>query len=204
MPASATPRPAPGRPRDPLVDDRILTATEELLVTEGYQATTIAAVARRAGIVATSIYRRWPGKRELVEDTVFGLDTGAHPVPTGDLHADLRAWTELFLATAAHPAARAAIPGLLADYHGDQALYHRLLDRGERPTIDALRELLAAAAARGTAAPDCDVEAIFEILRGATLLRALTHGLEHHAEFCERITRALVTVARASTAANDG
>ncbi|BAW03602.1 TetR/AcrR family transcriptional regulator [Nocardia seriolae] len=177
----------------------MLKATQELLVRDGYQATTIAAVARRAGVVTTSIYRRWPGKRALVEEAVFTLDTANHPPRTGDLRADLLAWTSLFLNAAAHPAARSAIPGLLSEYHDDRESYRRLLDGGERPTIAALRELLAAAALSGQAAPDCDVEAIFEFLRGATLMRALTHGTEDADHFSRRIADALYAVAQTST-----
>ncbi|WP_084523666.1 TetR/AcrR family transcriptional regulator [Nocardia inohanensis] len=196
MTASVGNRPGPGRPRDPQLDAQVLAATQELLVSDGYQATTIAAVARRAGVVTTSIYRRWPGKRALVEDAIFALENANNPIPSGDLAADLLAWTRLFLSAAAHPAARSAIPGLLSEYHDDQESYRRLLDRGERPTIEALRELLAGAAAAGQAAPDCDVEAVFEFLRGATLLRALTHGTESEDEFCRRIADALVAVAQ--------
>ncbi|UGT40209.1 TetR/AcrR family transcriptional regulator [Nocardia yamanashiensis] len=199
MTASVGNRPGPGRPRDPQLDAQVLAATQELLVSDGYQATTIAAVARRAGVVTTSIYRRWPGKRALVEDAIFALGTGNHPVPSGDLAADLLAWTRLFLSAAAHPAARSAIPGLLSEYHDDAESYRRLLDRGERPTVEALRELLDAAAAAGQAAPDCDAEAVFEFLRGATMIRALTHGTEAEDEFCRRIADALLAVAQRGT-----
>src|SRR3954452_8047304 len=63
-----------GRPRDPRVDEAIRTATLELLVEEGYQATTIQAIARRAGVSAPSIYRRWSSKAEVVEAAVFPSD----------------------------------------------------------------------------------------------------------------------------------
>ncbi|MET9485264.1 MULTISPECIES: TetR/AcrR family transcriptional regulator [unclassified Nocardia] len=188
-------RSGPGRPRDPQLDAQLLAATQELLVSEGYQATTIAAVARRAGVVTTSIYRRWPSKRALVEDAIFALEAFDHPHPSGDLRADLLAWTHLFLAASAHPAARSAIPGLLSEYHNDHDSYRRLLDHGEQPTRGALRELLTGAVASGQAAPDCDIDAIFELLRGATLFRALTHGTDDAEEFCRQIADALLAVA---------
>ncbi|MFI1914627.1 TetR/AcrR family transcriptional regulator [Nocardia sp. NPDC020380] len=188
-------RTGPGRPRDPQLDAQVLAATQELLVSAGYQATTIAAVARRAGVVTTSIYRRWPGKRALVEDAIFALDGGHLPVPTGELRADLLAWTRLFLDAAAQPAARSAIPGLLSEYHDDRESYRRLLDRGEQPTRAALRELVIDAASRGRADAGCDVDALFEFLRGATLIRALTHGAGDADAFCARIADALLAVA---------
>ncbi|MFC9994788.1 TetR/AcrR family transcriptional regulator [Nocardia sp. NPDC127526] len=197
MSAPAGTRPGPGRPRDPQLDAQLLAAARELLVSEGYQATTMAAVARKAGVVTTSIYRRWPSRRALIEDAIFGLGTSAYPEPTGDLRADLLAWTRLFLESAAHPAARSALPGLLSEYHDDHDSYRRILDRGELPTRDALRELLSGAASAGQAAPGCDADAVFELLRGATLIRALTHGTDDAGEFCEQIADALLAVASA-------
>ncbi|MDL4772996.1 TetR/AcrR family transcriptional regulator [Actinomadura xylanilytica] len=189
------PRTGPGRPRDHRLDARVLEATRDLLVAEGYQATTMRAVARRAGVVVTSIYRRWPDKTALVEDAIFKLDLGATPAATGDLRADLLAWARVFLAYVAHPAARTAIPGLLSVYR-DQEGYRRLLEHGELPARQALRAVIDAAAGTGQAHPDCDREAIFDLLRGATIVRALTQGTDDADAFCEQITDALMAVAR--------
>ncbi|MET7769383.1 TetR/AcrR family transcriptional regulator [Nocardia sp. NPDC005366] len=188
-------RQGPGRPRDPQLDEQVLRATQELLVEQGFQATTIQGVARRAGVVATSIYRRWPNKIHLVEDAIFALDTGAVPPPTGDIREDLLAWTQLFFAAATHPAARSGIPGLLSAYHDDEQSYRRLRERGEDLARAALRVTLDAAIESGQAAPGCDPDVIFEFLRGATLLRALTRGDEDGERFCRRTAAALVTLA---------
>ncbi|WP_067898634.1 TetR-like C-terminal domain-containing protein [Nocardia vaccinii] len=117
-----------------------------------------------------ALYRRWPSKVPLVEDAIFALDTGVTPAPTGDLRADLLAWTRLFYTAAGHPAARSAIPGLLSAYHDDHDSYRRLLDRGERPARRALRETVDAAIESGSASPGADVDALFEFLRGATVV----------------------------------
>ncbi|PKV77423.1 TetR/AcrR family transcriptional regulator [Nocardia fluminea] len=188
-------RQGPGRPRDPQLDDQVLRATQELLVEQGFQATTIQGVARRAGVVATSIYRRWPNKIHLVEDAIFALDTGVVPQPTGDIAADLLAWTRLFFAAATHPAARSGIPGLLSAYHDDEQSYQRLRERGEGLARVAIRATVDAAIANGQARPDCDADLIFEFLRGATLLRALTRGDEDGERFCRQTAAALVTLA---------
>src|SRR2546423_13164192 len=63
-----------GRPRDPRVDESVRRAALELLVEQGYQATSIQAVARRAGVSAPAIYRRWSSKAELVEAVVVPSD----------------------------------------------------------------------------------------------------------------------------------
>src|SRR3979490_821494 len=110
------PAKAASRPRDPGLDEEIRAAAREVIVEFGYEQTTLGAIAQRAGVSVPSIYRRWPGKRELIEEAVLHLDTFALPEPTGDLRADLGAWVRLFLDVAMEPAARAAVPGLISAY----------------------------------------------------------------------------------------
>jgi len=47
------------------VRDRILVAALEVFAAEGYTATTMAAIAERAGLGTASLYRYYPGKAEL-------------------------------------------------------------------------------------------------------------------------------------------
>jgi AcrR family transcriptional regulator len=71
----------------------ILIAVVELLGETGYEAMTMDAVAARAHASKTTIYRRWPGKPELVKAAVDGYVAGRLPVSadTGSLRGDLMA-----------------------------------------------------------------------------------------------------------------
>jgi AcrR family transcriptional regulator len=77
QPVSA-PRRAPkrprGRPRDANVEPAVQGATLALLAEVGYDRLSIEAVAARAGVAKTTVYRRWPGKPELVLDAMRGND----------------------------------------------------------------------------------------------------------------------------------
>jgi AcrR family transcriptional regulator len=177
------------------MDEAVLAATRHLLAERGYQQTTIQAVARLAAVSPPSIYRRWANREALIEDAVFRFDAGELPIATGDLRNDLLAWTRQFLAVAADPAARTGIPGLLSNYLHDRDAYRGLVERGEEPTRVALREILEQAVASGQAAPDCDPDVIYELLRGSTMIRGLTMGNEDGDRFCQQITGALLAVA---------
>ncbi|CAN5242926.1 TetR/AcrR family transcriptional regulator [soil metagenome] len=188
-----------GRPRDPEKDVAVVQATRELLVEAGYQGTTVVAVARRAGVGAPTIYRRWASKEALVEEAAFGHAQPAPlPEPSGDLRTDLRAWVAMFLDWLAHPVTRAALPGLLAAYHRDDELYERLVLRSELGVrtimVGTLRPALAKlpAAQRGTRA-----DAVFDFLVAATAARAMTRGLADRDAFCDRTADALATLAEA-------
>jgi len=190
---------AVGRPRNPAKDVAVLRATRDLLVEVGFQGTTVMAIARRAGVGAPTIYRRWPTKEALVEDATFGHPQPAPvPLPTGDLQTDLRAWVELFLDWLADPATRAALPGLLTAYHRDEQIYERLVLRSETDVRSLMAQLLA------TALPNLPqdeivsrTDTVFDFLVAITVARAMTRGLADREGFCDRTARALRTLALA-------
>ncbi|MFC9840262.1 TetR/AcrR family transcriptional regulator [Rhodococcus sp. NPDC127530] len=63
-----------GRPRDPTLDDAIIQATRRRLVVDGYSKMTLGDIAADAGVTRPTLYRRWPGKFELVVDALdFGF-----------------------------------------------------------------------------------------------------------------------------------
>ena len=64
----------PGRPREQRADRAIIDATLEIFADEGYHALSVEAVAARAEVSKATIYRRWPGKRELVIDALATLN----------------------------------------------------------------------------------------------------------------------------------
>lgn len=69
----------------------ILRATVELVEERGYSATTIEAIAQRAGVGKQTIYRWWGGSRaDLVLEAFLGAsDERVEPKDTGSLRADL-------------------------------------------------------------------------------------------------------------------
>jgi AcrR family transcriptional regulator len=99
-----------GRPRDDAREAAILDATLEVLGEVGYDRLTIDAVASRAKASKATVYRRWPGKAQLVVDAIqarkqltaaadaaasgqacFGPDTGSL---RGDLIATCRGFVD--------------------------------------------------------------------------------------------------------------
>jgi AcrR family transcriptional regulator len=82
-------RRARGKPRE----RAILSAVTGLLGEAGYEAMTMDAVAARAHVSKTTIYRRWPGKAELVRAAVDAHITGrvVSARDAGSLRGDLLA-----------------------------------------------------------------------------------------------------------------
>ncbi len=130
----------PGRPRDTSIDERALAAARELLAEQGFEATTIQAVAVRSGVHASAIYRRWSSRIELIEDAAFPMESPLRVDPTGDLREDLRRFIRAYTSTFSDPATRAAAGPLLAYRRSDAgygAAYQRV---SVRPQFFAILE----------------------------------------------------------------
>jgi AcrR family transcriptional regulator len=68
----------------------VLAATLDELSRSGYSALSIEAVAERAGVSRTTVYRRWPTKPDLVRAAVLSLAADRPPPPdTGSLRQDI-------------------------------------------------------------------------------------------------------------------
>ena len=174
-----------GRPRDPRVDEAVRRAALELLVEIGYQATSIQAIARRAGVSAPSIYRRWSSKAELIEAAVFPSDLVEPTDVDGDLDTGLADYCRRIIGYLAQPAVRAAIPGLLSEYQTDPQMWQRLVARTVRPMQDSFEAFLV----RGGRRPAASVETLFEVMLGALFARALNVGDEGADEFAREVAR---------------
>jgi AcrR family transcriptional regulator len=78
------------RRRGRVLEEAIFSAVLEELVDVGYAHLALDRVAQRARISRASLYRRWPGKRELVADAVAdALPVLGEPPDTGDVREDL-------------------------------------------------------------------------------------------------------------------
>jgi AcrR family transcriptional regulator len=126
----------------------ILAAVIELLGEAGYEAMTMDAVAARAHASKTTIYRRWPGKPELVRAAVDSRITGQLlAVPdTGSLRADL---LSVMRAMRSHltPQFMAMMSGLVHAMRTDTTLAGRLRSLFDHDSV--AEEVIRRAAARG-------------------------------------------------------
>jgi AcrR family transcriptional regulator len=92
------------RARAEKIRETVLDTAREMLLRDGYAATTIPKLAQACGVSAEAVYKRFPGKPALVRAVVTRALKGAGPVPaetrsdalpTQDLAALLRGWARL-------------------------------------------------------------------------------------------------------------
>jgi len=169
-----------GRPRDPRIDEAIIAATLAELAEHGYEGLSLVRVAELAGTSRQAVYRRHPGKPELVAAAVAAAAIHtAPPEPTGDWWADLAAAldheAEVFMGS---DAAAAVGPLLLrGDYDplGMVARRQVLAPRRRR-----FRALLRRGIDEGEVRADLDVEVTVDLLLGALVARWQAGGRLPH------------------------
>jgi AcrR family transcriptional regulator len=72
-----------GRPRRQGADEEILTVALALLRELGYRVLTVDAVAERAGVAKTTVYRRWPSKQALIAAALVPVVAARSEPPAG-------------------------------------------------------------------------------------------------------------------------
>ena len=182
-----------GRPRDPALNDAILTATRELLIDVGYAGLSMEAVAARARVGKPTLYLRYPTKAVLVFEAVFGKTKTLDMPDTGDLLADLGEACDWGVAEFAAPEARAALPGLLAEIAVNPKLAHLVRTAVIEPEYARVHALLERAQGRGEIRADADLPLVIDAFIGAALARAtiLDHPVDH--DFGRQLVDLIVT-----------
>ena len=137
------------------------------LAAVGYGRLSIEAVARRAGVSKTAIYRRWSSKLELVLETVVAAAGSKLPaLDTGTLRGDLALLFQVVAHALSHPLASQIIPDLLAEAARnptiDQSLQQVL--RGKQQEIGG--QLIGRAIERGELPAGTDPDAAVDLIVG--------------------------------------
>jgi AcrR family transcriptional regulator len=86
---SQSPNRSAGRPRDPLLDQRVQSAACRLYTLHGWASFSIEAVAREARVGKSSIYLRWPDATTLLLDTLQARIDPPYDTDTGSVRGDL-------------------------------------------------------------------------------------------------------------------
>ncbi|PZF98322.1 TetR/AcrR family transcriptional regulator [Micromonospora deserti] len=154
-----------------MLRDDITTAIRRALMQElaavGYGRLSIEAVARRAGVSKTAIYRRWSSKLELVLEVVAAAATSKLPaLDTGTLRGDLTLLFQVVAHALRHPLASQIIPDLLAE-----AARNPTIDQTLQQVLRARQQeiggrLISRAVRRGELPADTDPDAAVDLIVG--------------------------------------
>jgi AcrR family transcriptional regulator len=156
--------------------DAILDSALELMAATGYDRLTIDAVASHAGASKATIYRRWPGKSELVMAALSrrGAEATAE-VDTGDLRGDL-VQTLSHMRDSLASQDGAVILGLLNAMRENVALAELVRDHALSAKRSAIARLVRRAVERKELSARADHELASEIASALVFTRILVTG----------------------------
>jgi AcrR family transcriptional regulator len=163
----------PGRPRSAQAHKAIIDATLELLAEEGFQGLSIEAVAARAGVGKTTIYRRWSSKEELVMDAIREVQVELPVVYTGNFRNDLAA----ILKTAFQGFEALPYPFLgklalkfIGDYLINPEIFQDTIPQLIVPRLQRFVHMVEQAQARGEVRRDIDPALVLELISGSLMI----------------------------------
>ncbi|MEV5571232.1 TetR/AcrR family transcriptional regulator [Spirillospora sp. NPDC052269] len=175
----------PGRPRSERAEKAILTATIDLLAEEsGVDGVSMEAVAARAGVAKTTIYRRWPNKEALIVGALGMLKGPLPELPGTGIRDDLLTITRHMAAERGVKAARC-----FWNVAGGAEKYPELYARYRQDVLDPRRavyfDLLRRGVERGEVRGDVDMDVAVAMLVGAFAYHKLSESLPD--AFAERL-----------------
>lgn len=182
-----------GRPRSVRADRAIIDATLEVFAESGAEGLCIEKVAARARVGKATIYRRWPGKEDLLLDAISAMRSPL-PKPKGEsVREDLAALVDAIGRESSDPRRARQFALLL----GEGAAYPRLLERYVETVVEPRREVVRGVLKRGVATgelrEETNVEAAVDMLTGAVLARPRTARERPDRGYARRVVDELLT-----------
>lgn len=199
--------PEPARTRPRVEGDREREILEAALVTlaeVGYDRLNFDAVASAAKASKATLYRRWPGKVDLVVDALqlmIGVEADRYP-DTGSLRGDL----------IAQACAKGGIgedlplqvfAALLGSLHRDPELRDAIMTRLIAPKMAVTLKTFRAAQQRGEIGPQADLELLARLLPAITIHEAMLTGTHPSQERLIALVDSVVLPACAATLQRD-
>src|SRR5262245_49400976 len=191
-------RPRPGG-RSARVRAAVLAATLELLAELGYERTELPEVARRAGVSAATLYRRWGSKARLAAEALLERAEPLVPTPdTGALRTDLERLLAEGSAILGTPPVRAMFGILLGQATNPSAEIAAARDRFLARHVEEARRIVERAVERAELPAGTDPAALVELVVGPALVRVLLLGSDVDPASATRIVARVEAALRGS------
>lgn len=156
-----------GRPRSIHADQAILQATLDLLAEVGYESMSIEAIASRAGVGKTTIYRRYTSKEELVADAIESLRDDLAIPNTDSFWGDM----DILIKNAAKkidsPLGRQTLALIVSTASSNPQFAEVYWTKYTKLRREAFSKILERAKSRGEIHKDADVDLIIDLVSGS-------------------------------------
>jgi AcrR family transcriptional regulator len=159
----------PGRPRSAQSHQAILQATLELLAEVGFSAVSIEAIATRAGVGKTSIYRRYSSKEELVADAIESVRQDVVIPDTGTFWGDIEALIQSAGQITLSPLGRQTVAMIISSASSNPQFAQIYWKKYLQPRRQAFAIVVERAKAKNEVHSKVDSNLVFDIISGVML-----------------------------------
>lgn len=166
---SDTNKKPPGRPRSAQSHQAILQAALELLAEVGFAAMSMDAIAARAGVGKTTIYRRYASKEELVADAIESIREEIVIPDTGNLQSDMDTLIQNAAQITLNPIGRQTVAMIISSASSNPQFAQIYWTKYLQPRRKAFAVVLERAKARKEIQADLDSDLIFDTMSGIML-----------------------------------
>jgi len=194
MPGTNDERPRRGRPRRAAIDAAIVRAAVELMTEGGVDATTLTAVAERAGVARATVYLRWPSRSALIGAAARAAVGGQPMNLTGDIEQDIRTASTFIRHIFGIPTFPAILPEMVRAVlaHPPELNFDAVAPRRR----DFARLYREGAAASGLDS-NIDPSLPFDVLLGTAIVRLMATGRAMSQAEADRLAELLIEGLRA-------
>ncbi|MGW4058705.1 TetR/AcrR family transcriptional regulator [Amycolatopsis sp. NPDC004747] len=172
----------------PEVTQAITDAVLRELADQGYGRLSMEAVAKRAGVGKSALYRRWRSKDEMIAAVVTEFSvTRAAEADTGSLRGDLRETMQALIDWLTHPLFSRILPDLVAEDARNPERSRRTRESigGQRREVG--EAMLRRAIARGELPADLDMEMALDVLAAPIYWRLVVRQAEAEPDYVDRL-----------------
>lgn len=184
---------SPGRPRSVASHQAMLKATLALLSEVGFEAMSIEAIAARAGVGKTTIYRRYNSKDELVADAIESIREEIVIPNTGNLWNDINALIENAAQITLTPLGRQAVAMIISSASSNPGFAQIYWEKYLHPRRQAFAIVIERAKARDEVSKDLDAGLVFDTMSGIMLYALIFPPVESWQAYVRRALSLLLT-----------
>ena len=172
-----------GRPRSEKSRRAILKATNNLLLHRSVQDLSIEAIAKKAKVGKTTIYRWWPNKTAVVMDALINQPGMQTPLPTAANDTEAISMQLDKLIRLLDSKNGETIAQFFSEAQADEESLKIFNDNLLSPLIDAIEYSVEEGKRTGEFRPELDTKVAVDMLCGPIFFRLMAHPKDMNAEF---------------------
>lgn len=183
-----------GRPRSEKSRAAILRATSSLLLHTSVQELSIEAIARRAKVGKTTIYRWWPNKTAVVMEALANQPGMQTPLPTVHNNEEAIVMQLEKLIRLLHSKNGATIAQVFSEAQGDEKAQEIFENNFLGPLMDAIEYSIQQGKQSGEFRSDLDTRLAMDILCGPIFFRLMAHPGDFDEKFQKTFPKQAVSL----------